>query len=126
MTLTPEKLAELRRLHEAAAKEWYAYADRTGRPSKLESANGRVCTFHPTDANRDVDAALIVAMRNALPSLLSAAEERDALRKRVEELEGMLRCTLREADARIANDPEWWAQVDTAEALLTPKGAGDE
>jgi hypothetical protein len=41
-----------------------------GRPSKIESPTGRVCTFHPCDKNVESNANLIAAA----PELLEALE----------------------------------------------------
>lgn len=35
-----------------------------------------------------------------------------------DEARSLMACVLREADARIANDPEWWAQADLVHAFL--------
>lgn len=54
---------------------------------------------------RDADAAFVVRAVNSHAALVST-----------------LKCVLREANARIANDPEWWAMVDKAEAALKLAG----
>ena len=49
---------------------WRVYRDMKGRPSKIESPTGRVCTFHPCDKNVESNAKLIAAA----PELLEALE----------------------------------------------------
>ena len=76
--LTPD-LAELRRLAEAATPG--PWAARYG-----VSWEARVCatTGSLADVNSTANAELIVAAVNALPALLDAAAERDALAAKVE------------------------------------------
>ena len=49
---------------------WRVYRDMKGRPSKIESPTGRVCTFRPCDKNVESNAKLIAAA----PELLEALE----------------------------------------------------
>lgn len=80
--ITPEQRAELRRLHEAATPgPW--------------SKRGSGVYFHNSwpyapvvddDRIGPENALLIAAARNALPALLDAADERDALRERLAEV----------------------------------------
>lgn len=77
--LTPETIAELRRLAEAATPgPWEA---RYG-----VSWEARVCatTSSLADVDSTANAELIAAAVNALPGLLDAAAERDALAAKVE------------------------------------------
>jgi len=49
-----------------------------GRPSKIESPTGRVCTFHPCDKNVESNAKLIAAapeLLEAFAKLIAAAPE---------------------------------------------------
>ena len=79
MTPTAPDLAELRRLAEAATQG--PWAARYG-----VSWEARVCatTGSLADVNSTANAELIVAAVNALPGLLDAAAERDALAAKVE------------------------------------------
>ena len=79
MTPTAPDLAELRRLAEAATPG--PWAARYG-----VSWEARVCatTGSLADVNSTANAELIVAAVNALPGLLDAAAERDALAAKVE------------------------------------------
>ena len=81
--LTPD-LAELRRLTEAATQG--PRAARYG-----VSWEARVCatTGSLADVNSTVNAELIVAAVNALPGLLDAAAERDALAAKVERVRAL-------------------------------------
>ena len=82
--LTPETLAELRRLAEAATQG--PWAARYG-----VSWEARVCatTGSLADVDSTANAELIVAAVNALPGLLDAAAERDALAAKVERVRAL-------------------------------------
>ena len=97
----------LRALMERAALPWEATEDRPDDDSDDEDAEWFACVLshHPDTDDRDTvavvttghgieidraHAALIAEAVNALPTLLDAAEERDALRARVAELENEL------------------------------------
>lgn len=117
--LTPEQLADLRRLLEAAtAGEWEAVIDDDVAPwvrAHIGGAAVAVCEAAMRDASSDADAALIVAMRNALPALLDAARERDEARAEVERLRGLLakvtRFDVGEIDGDHFNlEMDWWKQ----------------
>ena len=84
--LTPETIAELRRLAEAATPG--PWAARYG-----VSWEARVCatTGSLADVNSTANAELIVAAVNALPALLDAAAERDELAAKVERVRAMHR-----------------------------------
>lgn len=72
--MTPEKIAELRALEKTASKRWEEVDGGVG-------ANVGPCLMpvflrgEQSDAQWDKDAALIVAMRNALPGILDALED---------------------------------------------------
>ena len=86
--LTPEKLAELRRLLERATPgPWHAWDRGIGYEVHAEVEHNPI---HCVPLNsefretfRGTDARLIVAAVNALPGLLDAAAERDALAAKV-------------------------------------------
>ena len=98
--LTPEMLAELRRLAEAATQG--PWAARYG-----VSWEARVCatTGSLADVNSTANAELIVAAVNALPGLLDAAAERDALAAKVERVRALHQ---REVIAVHEFGPEAW------------------
>lgn len=81
--LTPETLAELRRLHAAATPGPWGVddgivVDDRGNAHKVDPATIPAVGIE-VDHVSGFDASLIVAARNALPALLDAAEERDRL-----------------------------------------------
>jgi hypothetical protein len=75
-SLTPERLAELRRLEKAATKgEWHVNRGRNG---AFLIIGDRLPGWR---AMTDKDTEFIAAFRNAAPALLDAAGERDRLRE---------------------------------------------
>ena len=98
--LTPEKLAELKRLEQAATKgPWrQTYLDRV---AGLDDHDGSKSIVHCYSGHHDysANAQFIAALRNAAPSLIAAAEECERLRGLVDELqwgwndEGDIRCS---------------------------------
>ena len=50
---------------------WRKYRDKNGRVSKLESIQGRVCTFHPSDANVEANATITESAPDMLAALLA-------------------------------------------------------
>jgi hypothetical protein len=48
---------------------WRKYRDKNGRVSKLESIQGRVCTFHPSDANVEANATITESAPDMLAAL---------------------------------------------------------
>jgi len=91
VTLTPAAIAELRRLLAAATPgPWEADLDGNANGEPLIYGQTRdwwIATLHPQclgslEALRLADAALIVALRNAAPALLDAADEAERLRAR--------------------------------------------
>ena len=89
--LTPEKLAELRRLLDANEVPWSAH-----RPSpnyaryEIRDDRGYDLAYTVEDALGG-NAEIIVAAVNALPALLDAAAERDELAAKVERVRAMHR-----------------------------------
>ena len=87
--LTPEKLAELRRLLDASEVPWSAY-----RPSpnyaryEIGDDRGYDLAYTVEDALGG-NAEIIVAAVNALPALLDAAAERDRLAEAVEHVRAL-------------------------------------
>ena len=88
------RIAELRRLHEAATGGTWFWQPGDHPPYAIWSALTVTAQVDRTD-----DAHLIVALRNALPELLDAAEEAERLRGEVE----TLRSDRNTAYTRLAN-----------------------
>lgn len=118
MTLTPEQRDELRALAEKATPgEWQAYSF----PGERNVAP--YCAVEVGDTEVQVtrfeggwfDAALIAAMRNALPGLLDALDTAEAARDTAERQVKAVRDVLARWEARgLAAPPEIRAALDGA------------
>lgn len=86
--LTPEQLAELRRLHQAATRApWHRSGDDVATaPVKFDS--GVLCADFPiANFEFSADLDLVVGLRNVLPQVLDAAEVGIGVRGKVIEAE---------------------------------------
>lgn len=120
-TLTPEQIAALRTINDAAAKplwrvKWLLKLNTTGQywtgVVESDSSDGVARLVQAASNGGAPELELIAAMRNALPALLDAYEERDRLRAelaqaREQELEAIVAYIWQEADKRSYSARTW-------------------
>ena len=117
LTLTPERLAELKALEKAATPgPWVTRFDGA---VYREVVRGEVPVCE--HAGR-AEAALIAVLRNAAPALIAAAEDRDELRKRAETAEKQEELWREDASKQLGELAQANLALVSAHALLVRAG----